>query len=574
MTDFPQRGAAKDEAETLLATARGGGATAALAARRAIILTQRRRPDLAYEALQLLTRLDPTDPEPKLVLARMHGEAGDLTAAKTAAAEVLQTVDQGARARAAYMLGEFARVDMAFAEARRHYEMALKIENALLDADRNNPILARRYARVRGRIAEMDAGAGDLARARTGAEGALAMLRGTSAQISETPELAADIADAEMRLAALELDTGNANTARRRLSEAIGRFEALSVLEDNEPHWRAVLSDAWALAAEADYARDAPDKAREAMDKALQARLRLAANFPEEAWGLAGTWRLRAALREALGDADAVEESMTQARALAETLCARADGAPDATRFLVHTLLDQADYALRAGALNQAREAADSGRILAESFAQRPDAPAEWLSDTAACWDRLGELARQAQSHGPMQDAFARAAECRRLAYERDRGSPQTTRGLAAALVRQGEAALDAGAAETARQAFAESASLRLKLLDANPDNPQTALALAVALERMGLAARASGDFATARGAWMDELALADRIFPDDDGIDGIRFRAIVEAHLVGLGGVDSEQYRQSSLARFDALANAGVLNEREAALRRKLWGG
>jgi len=574
MADIPHRGVPEEDADALLAAARKGGPNAALAARRAAILTQRRQPDLAREALQLLTRLEPSDPEPKLVLARMHGENGDLTAAKTAAADVLQAVDQGARARAGYMLGEIARIESAFDEARRYYQAALKIENTLLDADRNNPILARRYARVRGRIAELDASAGDLTRARTGAEGALTMLRGTTLQISETPELAADIADAEMRLAALELDLDQANTARRRLSEAIGRYEALAVLEDHEPHWRAVLSDAWALAAEADFARNAPDKAREAMDKSLQARIRLAANFPEEAWALAGTWRLRAALRAALGDAEAVTESMAQARALAETLCARADGAPAAARFLVHTILDQADHALRAGDLNQAREAADSARVLAESFARLPEAAPDWLGDAAACWDRLGELARQAQAPGQMQEAFARAVEFRRMAYDSDPAAAKTTRGLAAALVRQGEAALDAGANETARQAFAESASLRLRLLDAAPDNPQVALALAVALERMGLAARASGDFATARGAWADELALADRIFADDDAIEALRFRAIVEAHLVDLGGADAEQFRQSSLARFDALAKAGVLTEREAALRRKLWGG
>jgi hypothetical protein len=265
---------------------------------------------------------------------------------------------------------------------------------------------------------------------------------------------------------------------------------------------------------------------------------------------------------------------MVQARALAETMCARADGAPGPARFLIHTLLDQADHALRAGTLNLAREAADGARALAETFAREPDAAPDWLGDTAACWDRLGQVARQAQAQGPMQEAFARAVEFRRLAYERDQGSVKTTRGLAAALVRQGEAALDIGANESARIAFGESASYRLKLLDAAPDDTTVALAVAVALERLGLAARAAGDFNTARGAWADELALADRIFADDIALDGVRFRAIVEAHLAGLGGGDSERWRRSSLARFDILAQAGVMTEQEAALRRKLWGG
>ena len=81
------------------------------------------------------------------------------------------------------------------------------------------------------------------------------MLRATAAQIGEPPVLAADIADAELRLAALELDACEPKSARRRAGEAIGRYEALAVTEKDEPHWRAVLADAWALAAEADYAR-------------------------------------------------------------------------------------------------------------------------------------------------------------------------------------------------------------------------------------------------------------------------------------------------------------------------------
>ena len=51
-----------------------------------------------------------------------------------------------------------------------------------------------------------------------------------------------------------------------------------------------------------------------------------------------------------------------------------------------------------------------------------------------------------------------------------------------------------------------------------------------------------------------------------------MRFRAIVEAHLAGAGGPGSEDHRRA-LARFDVLAKAGALTEREAALRRKLWG-
>jgi tetratricopeptide (TPR) repeat protein len=565
---------ARPTPEALLSEAQAGGAGSALAAKRAAVLAERRDPALAIQALGLAARLEPLDPAPRLGLARLHAEQGDLAAARLEASAVLaEAVDQAARARAAFMLGEMARVSGEADGARSSFETVLKIEGALLAGNRSDPTAARWYARARGRIAELDANAGHFDRARTSAEGALAMLRGAAAQIGEPPVLAADIADAEMRLAALELDVGEANSARRRLGEAIGRYEALAITEKDEPHWRAVLSDAWALAAEADYVRGARDEARAAMDKALQARIRLAANHSGEAWGLAGTWRVRAALCAAIEDTGAATESLEQARALAETLFVRAGGSDAAARFLVHTLLDQADHALRSSDINRAREAADTARLEAEGRAAQPNAHAAWFGEAGACWDRLGEVARAANALAQAQDAFARAVEFRRLARERDENSAAVVRGVAAALVKLGDAALEASASESARAAYRESVGLRLALAEAAPHDTRAAHVLAAALERLGLAALACGDRAAARAAWEEELMLAERIFGEDDSVESLRFCAIVEAHLAEAGGHDAESHRLASLARFDELAKAGALTEREAALRRKLWG-
>lgn len=563
-----------EAAQALLGTALKGGPDAALAARRAAVLAERDDPDLARKALALAAKLEPLDPTPRLALARLHAEQGDLAAAKAEAAAVLSdAVDQAARGRAAFMLGEMARVGSDRGMARGYYETTLKLEDALLAANRADPTAARWYARARGRLAELDAGDGHFDRALAGAEGALALLRAAAAHVGETPVLAADIADAELRLGALELDSDQATSARRRFTEAIGRYEALAITEKQEPHWRAVLADAWALAAEADYVRGAHDAARGAMDKALQARIRLAANNPEEAWGLAGTWRLRGALRAVLGDADAAAESLTQARLLAETLCTRAAGAEAPSRFVIRTLLDQADHAIRSGDLNRAREAADTARTRAEAMAETHPS-ATWFTETAACWDRLGEVARAAEAHAQMQDAFARAVEFRRMARDRDPENAMLTRAIAGALVKLGEAALNAGAAQSARAAFHESAAIRLHFADTAPDDRRAAYALAVALERLGLAALACGDRNAARGAWEEELMLAERLFANDDSIEGIRFRAIVHAHLADVGGSHGEDHRTQSMALFDILAKASVITEREAALRKKLWGG
>lgn len=560
------------DAEALWAAAQAGGPGAALAARRAAALWEQSDPARARMALALAAQLAPLDPAPRLGLARLAAEAGDLaTAKKEAAALLAGQSPPAAKARAAFLLGDLLRADGANDDAKNYYTQTMKLADAALSIDRSDPYAARWYARARGRIAELDAGVGDFARAKTGAEGALTMLRAAAAQIGETPEIAADIADAELRLGALELDANQPSSARRRFREAIGRYEALSVTEKSEPHWRAVLSDAWALAAEADYARGAADAARDAMDKSLQVRIRLAANDTRESWALAGTWRVRAALRAALGDNTAAAESMQQARALAEQLCMPDRLAEAPARFLVHTLLDQADHALRAGELHVAREAANEARGHAERFASPKDSSAAWLADASACWDRLGEIARANRSSP--QDAFARAVEMRRLAFERARGDQRHARGLAAALVKQGDAALEANEHASARNAFSESATIRLKLMEAAPKDRTATHALAVALERLGLAAQAMGDLGAAREAWEDELTLAFRLFEPDD-LEGMRFCAIVESHLAGAGGPEAEAHRTAALERFDVLARAGILTEREAAVRKKLWGG
>ena len=374
------------DAEALWTVAQGGGPGAALAARRAAALWEQSDPVRARQALALAVQLAPLDPAPRLGLARLAAEAGDLAAAQDQAAALLSgDAALAAKARAAFMLGDLARTRGEIDNARGYYNRTLSLADAALNADRSDPHAARWYARARGRIAEVDASVGDFARAKTGAEGALTLLRAAAAQIGETPELAADIADAELRLGALELDSNQPASARRRIREAIGRYEALSVTETNEPHWRAVLSDAWALAAEADYARGAADAARDAMDKSLQVRLRMAAKDPRESWALAGTWRVRAALRAALGDNAAASDSLAQARALAEQLCAPDRFAQEPARFLIHTLLDQADHALRAGELHVAREAANEARARAERFASMKDTTAAWLADASAC---------------------------------------------------------------------------------------------------------------------------------------------------------------------------------------------
>jgi tetratricopeptide (TPR) repeat protein len=214
----------RGDIDALLREAEAGGPKAGLAARRAAWLAEPVDPDKALTALKLAARLEPFDAGPRLALSRLHAEAGDLDAARAEAEAVLaDNIDQAARARASFILGELARARGAHDDARQAYRTVIEIEDDLLKSDRTNPHAARWLARARGRIAELDANAGDFPRARAGAEGALALLKAVAAQISETPPLAADIADAELRLGALELDANEAESARRRFAQATGR---------------------------------------------------------------------------------------------------------------------------------------------------------------------------------------------------------------------------------------------------------------------------------------------------------------------------------------------------------------
>lgn len=560
------------DAAALLALAREGGARAAKAAKLLAAQAERDNPGLARQALSLAVKLEPVDAAPRLALARLHAEAGDLEAARAEAALVFaDAVDQAARARAAFILGEIARVLGESVKARAAYKTVMSIEDAILASDRNEPTAARWYARARGRISELDMADGAYDRARVGAEGALALLRATAAAIGEPPVLAADIADAEMRLAALDLDDDQPASARRRLGEAIGRYEALAVTEKDEPHWRAVLSDAWALAAQADLARGAKDLAREAMDKALQTRLVLAARHDGEAWALAGVWRQHGHLRAALDDHTTASQSFAHARRLGEHLCALDESAEGPARFLVRALIDQADHALTIGAPGTAHDAADNARMRAERFAMQ--GAAAWLVDLAMIWDRLAEAARASGTSAQTRDALARAVEFRRRALASDTEELRLHRGLAAALLKLGDAALADNDHASARAVLHESVILRQQLLDAAPDDPRAAHALAAALERLGLATLAGGDADTARLAWTDELALAERIFVDANAPDALRFRAIVEGHLAGAGGAEARAYRDAALGHLRLLAEAGALGAAEARLRDRLGG-
>ena len=550
-----------------------GGAEGARAARRAAALAEGRDGARALRALELAARLDPLDSAARLAISRLSAEGGDLEAARRDAAGVFaKAVDEAARARAAFMLGEIARARGDAGEARDAFVAAAEIEEALLSKNRTDVTAARWFARAKGRLAELDV-AEDPKRARTTAEGALALLRALTNQVGEPPALSADIADAEFRMAVFDLDEHNAYAAHKHLAEAIGRYEALCVFEPGEPHWRAVLAEAQALGAETAFALGAREAARAAMDKALQLRVKLATVDPQERWALAALWRLRAALLEGLGDPHGGADCLLHAAALAKQLAAESGEAnPAATRFLAHTLFEQADLAMRHSLLQTAHAAANEARALAEPFARVKDAEPAWRSDLAAAYTRLGDIAFVTAAWSTALDMLARATELRRLNLGAHPEDLDAKRALSAALLRHGEAALAAKENKSARNGFSESLQLRLELAEAEPGYLGPARDMAIALERLGLAAAADGDSPGARAVWEEEWALIERLFPSPADVEGQRMRAIVEAHFASLGGVDAAERRASALARLDVLAEDNQLTDRDTRLRKQLW--
>jgi hypothetical protein len=110
------------DAEVLWRAAQAGGPGAALAARRVAALWEKTDPSRAQQALALAVELSPLEPGPRLGLARLAAEAGDVAAAKAEAQALLdQTKDPESKTRAAVMLGDLSRAEGATEEARSFY---------------------------------------------------------------------------------------------------------------------------------------------------------------------------------------------------------------------------------------------------------------------------------------------------------------------------------------------------------------------------------------------------------------------------------------------------------------------
>jgi len=344
-----------------------------------------------------------------------------------------------------------------------------------------------------------------------------------------------DLASARQRLAELDLAENDAAGARAGHAAALGLLAAL-------PAEASQADRAFSHARLADLAFAARDlaAARRHASEADQLYSALAAQAPNDP-GLAAARASLATLTAAM--------TPRRGRAEADT---------------PHLAAGRA--ALAAGELESARRHfADLVRAADQRLAAEPKS-VPLMNALALAWDQLADVAAAAQRPSAAQDALARVVALARMADDRE-PCPTSERNLAGALLRFGAASSDAGDHDRARQALGESYALRTAMAKAAGRTPETLRDVAVSLERLGLARQAAGDANGAARHWEEELALADEIFPRPTP-EGLRFRAVICAHLSTLKTLHAAAYKHDALAALAGIARLDALTDRDRRLR------
>ncbi|MBL8551129.1 MAG: hypothetical protein JNJ73_14170 [Hyphomonadaceae bacterium] len=551
------RGAFASAFEALMAEAAGGGVGASAAAKRAAALALELDAQRAEAAFARLCEIEPGDAVSRLALAQLRADRGELAAARGEAARAFQdAADDGAKALAAFTLGEIAMARGDREEAKTGYAFAMKLQQRVLTAYPDDFDALRHFARARQRTADMLAQEGDAAGARDGHAEALAALEALSQRREARLSLAEDLAIGCARIAALSEQLREPDVALRFANARCGWLQRLAEGEPDAPVWRHDLAEALEDRAGLDLAAERWAEGLQAADGALRLRVKLAAAAPTSAparRALSRSWSLLAEAASRAGDMKRARAAAEHSRAMIEL-----EGEPAA---LMEALLREGRLALRDGDLEPGRlafkrvcETAQAGT--AEDLAQRRI----WLADA---WEGLGDVGIEARRFPAAQDAYARAR------VFRGNADPHHEARLTLKL---GEAALGAHEVQAAQQALSETCALRLAILDGSPGDRKHMRDLAVGLERLGLLAQALGDIEAARDAWMNELALADLMraqTPDDE--NATRFCAVVCAHLATLGDVEALRHRDLALMHLDTLVAMGRESDTDRMLRARL---
>lgn len=547
-------------------------AGAAEAARKAGALAAGRDPERAFEAFARASDLKPLDAAPRIALARLLAAKGDLEGARIKAQAAFDIAfDEADRGYAAFALGEIAEAAGDNENARVHFETARQLADSVCANDPHDPAATHDLAAARQRLAELDLREGRAPQAEAGHEAALRLLTALAERGPPDPALAADRAFSLGRLADLALNAGNLPRARRRAEEADSAYSGLA---DRIAHSDAGLNAARAQIAtlRAEIARrdGAMADARRETERALAFQIKGGA--PAQRLQLAQSWRRHADILAESGEARLAAAARTQARALAEAAFQERSGDDAAGRNLLGVLLRNGAAELAEGALEAARLSLKDAVTLADSRLAAQPKDAQRMTELAAAWEQLADVAQTAQKPQAALDALYRAHHIAQMAAQAQPSHVHAIRHLALIALKLGVAASALQQHETARGTLEQSFKLRLKLADAAKGAPNALRDLAIALEHMGLAALAAGDKNAARAAWEDELALAGRIW-EEPTPEGLRFCAIVRAHLASLNAPDALDHRKAALDALEQIASVGALTEADTRLRKRLQG-
>ncbi|MET0182424.1 MAG: hypothetical protein ABW199_06025 [Caulobacterales bacterium] len=558
--------------EELMLEAAGDGDEAVTAARKAGALAFGRDADRAFEAFSRASDLKPLDAAPRIALARLLAAKGDLDGARMRAQAAFDIAfDEADRGFAAFALGEIAEAGGDLKEARAQFEMARKLAETVCANDPHDAAVAHDLAAARQRLAEFDLRQGEAARAEEGHKAALAILNQLAERQRGAPAILADRAFSLARLADLALNAGNETRAIRHADDAERAYALLADQSTkSDPDLNAARAQLAALRAEIARRNGAFGEARREMERALTLRNKQVAADPSQRGALALTWRRHADMLSESGEVHLAEAARGQARTLAEALYKEQPQDDIAGRNLLDVLLHNGAAELAEGALEPARRTLADAVHLADARLAASPKDSRRMSELAAAWDRLADVAITAKKPQAALDALARALELAHMTADSNPGATGPIRNLAAIALKYGALHSENGNHQSARAILDMAFKLRLQLAEAAGETPNSLLSLAVALERLGLAAQADRDPAAARAAWEDELSLAGRIWKEPTA-EGLRFCAIVRTHLASLSGADAKDHRAAALDALDQIESVGKQTPEDARLRASL---
>lgn len=314
----------------------------------------------AITAYARAVELDPADFGTWIELSRLHRAAGSLPLARRTAEAALQHVgDDHDRMVAEGELGDIAVAEGQLSSAVCHYETAMLISKALVEANPDNPNLQRQLSVSHQKLGDVALAEGDLVRAFSTYSAGLAIVRQLVVADPGNATWQSDLSVSHRKLGDVARDKGDVSNARSAYTAGLMIAERLAATE--------------------------PGNAGRQRDLAVS-------------HGSLGILEMEA------GNLDAAHKEFKAILPIFKRLVASESGNTGWQRDLSVSHNKLGDIALAQGNLAGARCAYDAGLAIAERLAASDPDNATWHLDLYVCHDRM---ARIAQASGDIAGAIA-----------------------------------------------------------------------------------------------------------------------------------------------------------------------